>query len=97
MALPGYTPAVKQADDAMRAARAAIMAALEGDFPKGCQVRVHHGRGSFEATVVGWIAYGEPRIKLRHNRTGRHFRRGAEYVEALAAQAAAKGRNDAID
>ncbi|WP_047472962.1 hypothetical protein [Delftia sp. ZNC0008] len=95
MTRPGYTPAVDAAYKAYRAAEKELLAAMQRDYPKGAQVRIHHDRGQFDATVTGWRTDGGPEICVRNHRTGKGSKWWAVRVEVLdAAQAAAKGAGE---
>lgn len=74
---------VKQARDAVRAAEAALLAALKQSYPQGACVHVVHHRGSFPGEVTGWDVYGVREV-VRNLSSGKTAKWWAAHVEIAA-------------
>ena len=67
---PNYSLACEQASAEVHRASTYLLETLRSAYPRDALALIHHPRGSFEATVIGWDSYGA-RVVVRNNVTGK--------------------------
>lgn len=78
----GYSRAVEQANDAVRAAQKNLQKVLETEYPEGAHVRVVHHRGSFYGNVTSHDHFGA-RVEVENSRSGKKAKWWAAQVEVV--------------